>query len=95
VKKMLFPIVSLFLLGLAPDAAAQQVECRGSAPNVRAVTAPDYHYVTTRFQFDTPNLQPLLTTSIHRLPSADRRHADAGTPERHRSVRDAGDLRVN
>jgi hypothetical protein len=64
VKKMLFPIVSLFLLGLAPDAAAQQVECRGSAPNVRAVTAPDYHYVTTRFQFDTPNLQPLLTTSI-------------------------------
>jgi hypothetical protein len=86
VKKMLFPIVSLFLLGLARDAAAQQVECRGSAPNVRAVTAPDYHYVTTRFQFDTPNLQPLLTTSIFvsgtgRRVARWRRHA--GCPDHH------------
>jgi hypothetical protein len=64
VKKLFFPIVSLFLLGLPPDIAAQQSECRGSAPNVKAVTSPDYHYVTTRFQFDTPNLEPLLTTSI-------------------------------
>ncbi|HEX2444127.1 MAG TPA: hypothetical protein VHJ77_09295 [Vicinamibacterales bacterium] len=54
----------MFLLGCSGNAAAQQIECRSSAPLVKAVTSPDNHYVTTRFQFDTPNLQPLLTTSI-------------------------------
>jgi hypothetical protein len=43
---------------------ARPIECRSSAPTVKAVTDPDYHYVTTAFQFDDPNLQVLLSTSI-------------------------------
>jgi hypothetical protein len=65
VMKISLPLVCVFLLGHTAVARAQQVECRGSAPLVKAVTSPDYHYVTTRFQFDTPNLQPLLTTAIY------------------------------
>ncbi len=55
---------SMFVLGLADEARAQQVECRSTASTVKAVTAPDYHPVTTKFQLDTPNLQPLLTTTV-------------------------------
>jgi hypothetical protein len=56
--------VSMFLVGVAEQARAQQIECRSTASTVKAVTLPDYHPVTTKFQFDTPNLQPLLTTTV-------------------------------
>jgi hypothetical protein len=46
------------------DAVAQQVECSGPVKQISAVTRPAGHVITTRYQFDTPNLQPLLTTTI-------------------------------
>ena len=46
------------------DARAQQVECSSAVRNVAAVTNPAGHVITTRYQFDTPNLQPLLATTI-------------------------------
>src|SRR5262245_41881879 len=51
---------------LAPNAArAETFACRSEAPIVKAVTiAEEYFPVTTKFQFDTPNLQPLLETTI-------------------------------
>ncbi len=51
---------------VAPSlAGAETVVCRSAAATVKAVTiAEDYFRVTTRFQLDTPNLQPLLETSI-------------------------------
>jgi hypothetical protein len=64
-KKMSLPLACMFVFGFSAAARAQQIECRSSAPMVKAVASPDYHYVTTRFQFDTPNLQPLLTTAIY------------------------------
>ena len=46
------------------DARAQQIECSSPVRNVAAVTNPAGHVITTRYQFDTPNLQPLLATTI-------------------------------
>lgn len=46
------------------DARAQQIECSSPVRNVAAVTNPVGHVITTRYQFDTPNLQPLLSTTI-------------------------------
>jgi hypothetical protein len=46
------------------DARAQQIECSSTVRNVAAVTNPAGHVITTRYQFDTPNLQPLLATTI-------------------------------
>jgi len=44
---------------------AETIVCRSEAATVKAVTiAEDYFAVTTRFQFDVPNLQPLLETQI-------------------------------
>jgi len=48
----------------AGDAAAQQVECSSPIRNVTAVTRPAGHVITTRYQLDSPNLQPLLSTTI-------------------------------
>ena len=45
-------------------ANAQQVECASAVRNVAAVTNPAGHVITTKYQFDSPNLQPLLTTTI-------------------------------
>jgi hypothetical protein len=46
-------------------AGAENIVCRSTASTVKAVTiAEDYFPVTTEFQFDTPNLQPLLETDI-------------------------------
>jgi hypothetical protein len=44
--------------------SAQQIECSSPVRNVAAVTNPAGHVITTRYQFDTPNLQPLLATTI-------------------------------
>jgi hypothetical protein len=46
------------------DARAQQIECSSAVRNVTAVTNPAGHVISTRYQFDTPNLQPLLSTTI-------------------------------
>ena len=53
------------MLGAAfTDARAQQIECSSAVRNVAAVTNPAGHVITTRYQFDSPNLQPLLATTI-------------------------------
>ena len=45
--------------------AAETIVCRSTTGTVKAVTiSEEYFPVTTRFQIDTPNLQPLLETSI-------------------------------
>ena len=46
------------------DARAQQIECSSGVRNVMAVTNPAGHVITTKYQFDSPNLQPLLATTI-------------------------------
>lgn len=48
----------------AGTALGQQVECSGKSDRVKGVTNPNGHLITTKFQFDVPNLQPLLTTTI-------------------------------
>lgn len=40
------------------------VECHSAARQVKAISLQDYHPITTRFQFDTPNLEPLLSTTV-------------------------------
>ena len=45
-------------------ALAQQVECGSQVTNIKAVTNPAGHVIKTRYQFDQPNLQPLLATTI-------------------------------
>jgi hypothetical protein len=53
------------VLAVPALAAAQPIVCRSATGTVKAVTiSEDYFPVTTRFQMDIPNLQPLLTTSI-------------------------------
>lgn len=55
----------LVVLGASvTDALAQQVECSSAVRNVAAVTNPAGHVISTKYQFDTPNLQPLLSTTI-------------------------------
>ena len=56
--------VVLAVGGAAADARAQQVECSSAVRNVAAVTNRAGHVITTLYQFDTPNLQPLLSTTI-------------------------------
>ena len=46
------------------DARAQQVECSSAVRNIAAVTNPAGHVISTRYQLDPPNLQPLLATTI-------------------------------
>ena len=44
---------------------AETIICRSLAPTVKAVTiAKDYFKVTRFFQFDSPNLEPLLETTV-------------------------------
>lgn len=45
-------------------ARAQQVECSSGVRNVTGVTNPAGHVIATKYQFDTPDLQPLLRTTI-------------------------------
>ena len=60
-------LVASILMAIAfgsAEAMAQQIECDGPVGQVRAVTNPNGHQITTRYQFDTPNLQTLLSTTI-------------------------------
>jgi hypothetical protein len=43
---------------------AQQVECSSEVRAVTAVTNPAGHTITTKYQYDNPDLQPLLATTI-------------------------------
>ena len=54
----------LVLFASFNDARAQQIECSSAVRNVTAVTNPAGHVISTRYQFDTPDLQPLLSTTI-------------------------------
>jgi hypothetical protein len=54
----------LVSIASVPDVRAQPIECSSSVRNVAAVTNPAGHVITTKYQFDNPNLQPLLTTTI-------------------------------
>jgi hypothetical protein len=47
------------------DALAQAIECASPARNIAGVTDPASHVIVTKYQFDTPNLQPLLKTTIN------------------------------
>ena len=49
---------------LGAEAMAQQVECTSVVRKITGVTNPAGHVITTKYQFDNPNLQPLLTTTI-------------------------------
>jgi hypothetical protein len=66
--KRALPFALVVVVGtlVTPDAArAENIVCRSQAGTVKAVTiAEDYFAVTTRFQVDVPNLQPLLETNI-------------------------------
>ena len=63
-KKCIATIFGILILSLA-SAFGQQVDCTGKADRVTAVTNPNGHLITTKFQFDTPNLQQLLSTRIN------------------------------
>ena len=58
-------VVALVAVGATVTGArAQQIECSSPVRNVAAVTNPAGHVITTKYQSDTPNLQPLLATTI-------------------------------
>jgi len=59
-------VAAALVLASAPfsRALAQQVECGSQVTNIKAVTNPAGHVIKTRYQFDQPNLQPLLATTI-------------------------------
>ena len=58
-------VVVVALAAAASTVLGQQVECTGKADRVTALTNPNGHLITTKFQFDTPNLQNLLITRIN------------------------------
>jgi hypothetical protein len=65
VKKYIATILNSLLIGFCVCAAhGQAVECSSKADRVKGVTNPNGHIITTKFQFDVPNLQPLLSTTI-------------------------------
>ncbi len=64
-KKYIAFSLNILVIGISAfTALGQQIECSGKAANVTAVTNPNGHIITTKFQFDNPNLQPLLSTTI-------------------------------
>jgi hypothetical protein len=69
VKKLRSHVVFAVMLMAASwgvgDAIAQSIECASPVRNIAGVTDPASHVITTKYQFDTPNLQPLLKTTIN------------------------------
>jgi len=63
-RNLLTVLAALIAIATSGLAHASPVECRSVSGVVKAITDPDYHYITTAFQFDNPNLQTLLTTTI-------------------------------
>lgn len=65
VKTFLSILAAAACGGALTNAGAGTIACNSEAKTVKAVTiAEPYFQVTTRFQIDDPNLQPLLETSI-------------------------------
>lgn len=60
----LFVFTTGFALAIVAAANAQALTCRSSSNQVTAVSLPGNHNVTTRFQFDTPNLEVLMRASV-------------------------------
>ena len=54
----------LVIAGSGYSVFAQQVECTGAPVRIKGLTNPNGHMITTKFQFDNPNLQTLLSTTI-------------------------------
>jgi hypothetical protein len=64
-RKIIEVAVVAGVLVVPSSARGDTIVCRSAVSTVKAVTiAEDYFAVTTRFQLDTPNLQPLLQTNI-------------------------------
>ncbi|HEX6125758.1 MAG TPA: hypothetical protein VFZ23_10350 [Pyrinomonadaceae bacterium] len=64
-KKYKAIVLIALIIGISISTAfGQQVECSSRAERVTAVTNANGHLITTKFQFDVPNLQPLLTTTF-------------------------------
>lgn len=64
-KALVFAGTLAGLLATPSPARAETIVCRSETAIVKSVTiAESYFAVTTRFQLDVPNLQPLLTTNI-------------------------------
>ncbi len=57
-------LTALLLVAGACDAMAKPISCVSGSRMVAAATDPSGHVLTTRYQFDTPNLQPLLKQTI-------------------------------
>ena len=62
-KKYIAIVFSVLTISVC-TAFGQQVECSSKGDRVKGVTNPNGHLITTKFQFDVPNLQPLLSTTI-------------------------------
>jgi hypothetical protein len=69
VKKLrshvVFAVMLMTALWGVGDAIPQPIECASPVRNIAGVTDPAGHVITTKYQFDTPNLQPLLKTTIN------------------------------
>ena len=64
-KKYIAIVLNALLIAISVFAAyGQTVECSSKADRVKGLTNPNGHLITTKFQFDVPNLQPLLSTTI-------------------------------
>lgn len=49
---------------LAGHAFGPPIECQSAAGQVKTVMLQDYQEISTLFQFDTPNLEPLMSTTV-------------------------------
>jgi hypothetical protein len=57
-------LLAVLVSPLVGHAFDDPVECQSAASQVKAIRLQDYHPITTRFQFDTPNLEPLMSTTV-------------------------------
>jgi hypothetical protein len=57
-------LLGVSLLGPDGQARAEQVVCRSTASTVQGVTRDDAHAISTKYQIDNPNLEPLLKTTV-------------------------------
>lgn len=64
-KRLAAAATATALCALLPNAHAENIVCRSAVDAVKAVTLSEgYFQVTTQFQIDSPNLQPMLETDI-------------------------------
>jgi hypothetical protein len=65
-RQVLVPLMAapLLFLSLQGQASGAQIECGGRAGKVKAVTNPDYHFITAKFQIPPGSLETLLSTTV-------------------------------